>query len=65
MFKTPLNQRTVTLKLKRSYVVDLLIACASCSEKQQSNEFGDKWDYLHEVIRQQLDAFDKKQEDVL
>lgn len=32
MFETPANQRTVTIKLKRGYVVDLLLACLRCSE---------------------------------
>ncbi len=59
MFKTPLNQRTVTLKLKRRDVVDLLIACAECGAAEE----GSKWALLHDAIKQQLTNFDEKQED--
>ena len=63
MFKTPLNQRTVTLKLKRRDVVDLLVACTSCGEAAlRGGKLARKWDYLHAVIQQQLTAFDEKQE---
>ena len=63
MFKTPLNQRTVTLKLKRRDVIDLLVACAACGEATLAGgEVARKWDYLHAVIQQQLTAFDEKQE---
>lgn len=64
MFKTPLNQRTVTLKLKRRDVVDLLVACAACGESAlKGGETCRKWDYLHAVLQQQLIAFDEKQEE--
>ena len=64
MFKTPLNQRTVTLKIKRSYVIDLLVACTACRDAALAGgEVSTKWDYLHDVIQQQLTAFDEKQED--
>ena len=65
MFEKPLNQRTVTLKLKRRDVIDLLVACTTCGEKALAGgELARKWDYLHAVIQQQLTAFDEKQEAV-
>lgn len=64
MFETPANQRTVTIKLKRGYVVDLLLACLRCAEAaKEGGERGTKWDYLHDTLREQLDAFDKKLEE--
>lgn len=64
MFETPANQRTVTIKLKRGYVVDMLLACLRCSEAaKDGGESGAKWDYLHDELRAQLDAFDKKLEE--
>lgn len=55
MFETPANQRTVTIKLKRCYVVDLLLLCAA-----QDTKLGSKWAYLHDLLKEQLDAFDEK-----
>ena len=64
MFETPANQRTVTIKLKRRYVADLLLACLRCAEAaKDGGESGTKWDYLHDTLREQLDAFDKKLEE--
>ena len=61
MFETPINEKTVTLKLKRGYVVDLLLATLHCAEAaEQGGESATKWDFLHTVIREQLDAFDRK-----
>lgn len=62
MFETPPNEKIVTLKLKRRYVVDLLVACTACSETMKCEPFAKKWDFLHEVIQQQLQAHDEKQE---
>ena len=57
------SQRTVTLKLKRRYVVDLLLACDLCHAATiAGHESGEKWEYLHDVIQQQLQAHDEKQE---
>ena len=64
MFETPANQKTVTIKLKRGYVIDLLLACLRCAEAAAAGgESGAKWDYLHDELREQLDAFDKKLEE--
>ena len=63
MFETPVNQKTVSIKLKRRYVVDLMLACAEIQDAaQKSGESGEKWAYLHDTLKEQLNAFDAKQE---
>ncbi len=62
MFETPLNQKTVTCKLKRIEVCNLLIACNAISNAMKNGEDkGKKWDELHDKLKQILDEFDKKQ----
>ena len=60
--KKSLNEMTVTLKIERIKVTDLMIACtaamASCREMGAD---GSKWYKLHAELKAQLDAFDKKQ----
>lgn len=61
MFETPINEKTVTIKLKHRYIVDLLLACETVGMAALAgHEPAKKWDYLHDLIREQLDAFDKK-----
>ena len=48
------NMRTRTLKLSRIQVCDLLIATTAL------REFGEKWEKLHDEIRNQLDKQDEK-----
>lgn len=50
------NQKTMTVKLSRIEVCDLLLACAACEAETEAK----KWGELHEKILKQLDAFDKK-----
>ena len=53
--KTPLNQKIVTLKLKRIDVCDLLLATTALF-----NDVGaEKWNLLHDKLEQVLDDFDK------
>lgn len=62
MFETPLNQKTVTVKIKRIELCDLLIACTACSSSvKERGETGKKWDDLHDKLKAILDEFDKKQ----
>ena len=62
MFETPLNQKTVTVKIKRIELCDLLIACTKCSiSAKESGETGKKWAVLHDKLKAILDEFDKKQ----
>lgn len=54
--RTPLNQKTVTLKLKRIEVCNLMIACSSLS-------YGDNrehWKELHDKLKVILNEFDAK-----
>lgn len=61
MFETQINEKTVTIKLKHRYVVDLLLACETVGMAALAgHESAEKWDYLHDLIREQLDAFDEK-----
>lgn len=61
---TPLNQRTVSLKLKRIEVCDLLIACHNISQAVYAmGEHGEnKWDRLADRLDEILTEFDKKQD---
>lgn len=56
---TPLNQRTVTLKLKRIDVCNLLLATTSLSE----GENREHWRALHDKLKEILDDFDAKNAD--
>ena len=56
---TPLNQRTVTLKLKRIDVCNLLLATTSLSE----DENREHWKALHDKLKEILDDFDAKNAD--
>lgn len=55
MIKT-INDKTVTVKLTRGELCRLLVATASLSRES------DSWKRLHDKLREQLDAFDKKLE---
>ena len=54
--KPTLNERTVTLKLKRIELCDLLMATTII--KHESN--ATKWGVLHDKLKQILDEFDEK-----
>lgn len=65
--KTPRNLRTATVKMSRGQLCDLLIACtvSNANAKQNAGERGEsidrtKWDDLHDLLKGQLDALDKK-----
>lgn len=58
MFETPLNYKTVTLKLKRIEICDLLLA--TLAAKQLANDGGKKWEELHDKLKTILDDFDEK-----
>ena len=62
MIETPLNQKTVTVKIKRIELCDLILSCTACSiSAKESGETGKKWDDLHDKLKAILDEFDKKQ----
>jgi hypothetical protein len=58
MFETPLNLKTVSLKLKRIEVCDLLLACTALSDATDNAK---KWSDLHDKLQEILNEFDKKQ----
>lgn len=62
MFETPLNLKTVTVKIKRIELCDLLLACSAISASaKDAGETGKKWDELHDKLKAILDDFDQKQ----
>lgn len=52
----PLNQRTITLKLTRIEVIDLMIACTAVSEASDA----EKWNKLHDKLEEYINALDEK-----
>ena len=56
MTYTPHNLKTVTLKLKRIEICDLLLACTLISAESNA----EKWDKLHDKLEQILIEFDEK-----
>ena len=62
MIETPLNQKTVTLMLKRTEVCDLLLACTAVSlAHRDEGHSAEKWDALHDRLRKIIDDFDETQ----
>lgn len=62
MITTPLNQRTVSMKLTRIEVCDLLLACTAVSGAcADDGHPAQKWDALHDKLKAILEDFDKKQ----
>lgn len=60
MFNTPLNEKTVTVKIKRIELCDLLLACTALDNA--TDEETKKWAKLHDRLKEILDDFDSKQE---
>lgn len=60
MVKQPMNARTVTVKMKRTDLCDLLIACTALDKGTDENTT--KWAKLHDRLQEILDDFDSKQE---
>lgn len=52
--KTMPNQRTVTIKLTRHEVLDLMMMCAVHGDD------GEKWGKLYDKLREQLESWDEK-----
>lgn len=62
MFTTPLNQRTVTARLKRIEICDLALACTTISHaRRKEGQSSEKWDTLHDKLQTILNEFDEKQ----
>jgi hypothetical protein len=58
---TPRNARTMTLKLKRREVIDILLAIDAVEEPADGNKH--KWELLGETIRTYLADFDRNCEE--
>ena len=50
------NQRTMTVKLERIDVCDLLLACTALEQETDAKKWGD----LHDKLKTALEAFDEK-----
>lgn len=50
------NQRTMTIKLERIDVCDLLLACTALEQETGAKKWGD----LHNKLKATLEAFDEK-----
>lgn len=57
MHRVPLNMRTITIKLDRLEVLDLMLACSLVAA---SDGAGKKWSYLHDELKAAVDAADEK-----
>ena len=56
-----LNCKTMTLRITRSEVIDLMVACLLCSSELEADfQSHEKWDLLHDKLEHQLLDFDKK-----
>ena len=56
-----LNGRTMTLRITRGEVIDLLLAVDVVTEELEADfQRHDKWDLLHDKLEHQLLDFDKK-----
>lgn len=58
-----LNGRTMTVRITRSEVIDLMVACLLCIDELEADFHShEKWDMLHAKLERQLLEFDKKHE---
>lgn len=60
MFRTPLNEKTVTVKMKRIDLCNLMLACTALDDATDENTT--KWAKLHDQLKEILDDFDSKQD---
>lgn len=57
MHRIPLNMQTITIKLERTKVIDLMLACSLVAA---SDGAGKKWSYLHDELKAAVGASDEK-----
>lgn len=53
-------KKETTIKLERLEICDLMLACVTTKWASTSN--GEKWQRLHDKLKEQLDALDEAQE---
>ena len=56
------NQFKTHISLRRIDACNLLIACAAM--KELSNDGGDKWEKLHNMLKVQLDELDRQLDEI-
>ena len=54
------NQRTITAKLQRIDICDLMLACTASIDCSEGEEQNSKWITLHDKLKAILDEFDEK-----
>ena len=54
------NDRTVTLKLTRREVCELLLACSCCGMVAEEGASVEMWRRIHVKVNEQLNEFDEK-----
>ena len=57
MHRIPLNMQMITIKLERTKVIDLMLACSLVAA---SDCAGKKWAHLHDELKAAVDAADEK-----
>ena len=59
------NNRTVTLKMTRAEVIDIMLLCNTIAYQLQQTDPSSmkKWDHIHNKIYDQLKQHDKKHEE--
>lgn len=57
------NKKMVNLKMTRKDVCELMLACtnAFCNARISTTDKGEKWWRLHQLLDEQLEAFDEKE----
>lgn len=60
MMQTPLNQRTVTVKLKRIELINLHMLVGAFIYDNEDREGMEKWQRLYDSLNDQRKEFDRK-----
>jgi hypothetical protein len=55
------NEASVYVKVSRIELCDLLLSCLAASD--MANDGGEKWNRLHDKLKDQLEAFDRMVDD--
>ena len=57
MSKIPLNERTVTVRMKRLDLCDLMLACLALSQDSDTK----RWEELHNKLKAIIKNFDRRE----
>lgn len=62
MTDMPMNERTVSVSMKRIDLCNLMLACSNTAYLlEQNGKPATKWNALHDQLKAALDAFDREQ----